>query len=116
MLNAKPEISYEDFEKIDVRVGTILSAERVEKSDKLLKFEVDFGDVIGKRQILAGIGRWYNPEDLVGLQTTFVVNMPTRKLMGFESQGMLFAIGLNDEAMPSFLISKNPVENGDGAR
>ncbi len=116
MQDIKPEISYEDFQKIDVRVGTILAAEKVEKSDKLLKLDVDFGAVIGKKQILTGMQKWYQPEDLVGMQTTFVANLAPRKMMGLESQGMIFALGLNDDSVPTFLLPQKPVENGDGAK
>jgi methionine--tRNA ligase beta chain len=115
MTPVKPEISYEDFSKIDVRVGTILAAEKVEGSEKLIKLEVDFGE-FGKRQILTGMARWYKPEDFVGMQTTFVLNLKPRKMMGLESQGMIFAVGLSDEDTPAFLKLSHPVENGDGAR
>lgn len=111
----KNTINYEDFSKIDVRVGTIISAENVEKSAKLLKLEVDFGE-LGKRQILTGIAEWYPPEDLVGRQTTFVLNLEPRAMMGLESQGMLFALGLEDDKKPIFLLPKESVENGEGAR
>lgn len=111
----KPTIKYEDFSKIDVRVGTIISAEKVEKSDKLLKLEVDFGE-LGKRQILTGIAAWYQPEQLLGMQTTFVINLEYRKMMGLESQGMIFALGLDDSKGPAFLVPREPVENGEGAR
>jgi methionyl-tRNA synthetase len=112
---AKTGINYEDFSKIDVRIGTIVTCERIEKSEKLLKLEVDFGG-LGKRQILAGIANWYAPEELVGLQTTFVINLEPRKMMGMESQGMVFALGLEDNEKPVLLTPKEPVENGSGAR
>jgi len=108
-------IKYQDFEKIDMRVGTIVAAEKVEKSEKLLKLEVDFGE-LGKRQVLAGITAWYQPEDLIGMQTTFVFNLEGRKMMGLESQGMIFALGLDDDKKPVFLLPKEQVENGEGAR
>jgi len=108
-------INYEEFSKIDVRVGTVINAERVKKSEKLIKLEVDFGE-LGKRQILTGIAEWYKPEDLVGMQTTFVVNLEARKLMGSESQGMIFTLGLDDDKKPVFLLPKESVENGEGAR
>lgn len=115
MKELKSTINYEDFSKIDVRVGTITNAEKVEKSEKLLKLEVDFGE-FGKRQILAGVAGWYEPEELIGMQTTFVLNLETRKMMGMESQGMVFALGLDDSKKPIFLMPKETVENGDGAR
>jgi methionyl-tRNA synthetase len=112
---AKTTINYEDFNKIDVRIGTITACERIEKSDKLLKLDVDFGE-LGKRQVLAGIAKWYQPEELIGVQTTFVFNLEARKMMGLESQGMIFALGLGDDEKPVLLIPKEPVENGNGAR
>ncbi len=115
MKEAKPQIKYDDFAKVDVSIWTILTAEKIEKSEKLMKLEVDFGE-LGKRQILAGIAAWYKPEDLVGMQTTFVFNLEPRKMMGMESQGMLFAVGLDDEAKPVLLRISSPVANGDGAR
>jgi len=88
------EIDINDFAKIYLVVGTIKKAEAVEKSDKLLKLLVDCGDY-GERQILAGIKEFYKPEELIGEQGIFVVNLKSRKLMGIESQGMmLFVEGL----------------------
>ena len=82
------------FAKVHMAVGTIKEAEEVEKSEKLLKLLVDCGEY-GDRQILAGVKKWYKPEDLIGKQGIFVVNLKPRKLMGMESQGMmLFTEGL----------------------
>jgi len=115
MIDIKPEIAYDDFVKLDVRVGTITNASTVEGSTKLIKLEVDFGE-LGKRQILSGIAKWYTPEDLVNKQTTFVVNLPIRKMMGLESQGMLFAAGLSDDEKPVLLIPNSVIDNGNGVR
>ena len=115
MKEPKNTINHDEFSKVDVRVGTIVAACKVEKSEKLLKLEVDFGE-LGKRQILTGIAAWCNPEDLVGMQTTFVINLEPRKMMGLESQGMIFALGLDDDKKPVFLLPKESVENGEGAR
>lgn len=83
-------ISIDDFAKIEIRVGTILNCETVEGSDKLLKETVDFGQEIGTRQILSGIRKWYNPVDLIGKQGIFIINLPTKLMMGkHESQGMI---------------------------
>ncbi|MBU0994541.1 MAG: methionine--tRNA ligase [Proteobacteria bacterium] len=84
----KPEISIEDFAKIDLRVGTVLSAEKVKNSKKLLKVEVDIGE---KRTVVAGISESYSPEELVGKQVVVVANLKPAKLMGVESRGMLLA-------------------------
>ncbi len=87
---AGPEqIGIEDFARVDLRIGKILSAERVEKSDKLMKLKVDIGTEI--RQVVAGIGKNYAPEDLVGKAVVIVTNLKPAKLMGIESQGMLLA-------------------------
>lgn len=89
------EITFADFEKIDIRVGQIKSAERVPKSDKLLKLEVDFG-LLGTRTILAGIGKaeaYPSPAILVGNRYAFVVNLAPRKMMGILSHGMALAAG-----------------------
>jgi len=115
MKEAKSQVKYEDFAKVDVRIGTILTAERLKKSEKLMKLEVDFGS-LGKRQILAGIAVWYQPEELIGVQTTFVFNLEPRMMMGLESQGMLFAVGLDDDSKPVLLLPREKIENGDGAR
>ncbi|NMB56980.1 methionine--tRNA ligase subunit beta [Candidatus Beckwithbacteria bacterium] len=86
-------IAFPDFAKIDLRVGEVLTAEKLEKSEKLLRLQVDFGEEIGQRQILAGISQFYNPEDLIGRQVIAIVNLEPRKIMGLESQGMLLAAG-----------------------
>lgn len=90
-------ISFEEFKKCEMRIGTILVAESVEGSEKLLRLEVDFGEY--KRQILSGIAKWYRPEDLVGKQMPFIVNLEPRQMMGMESQGMLIATDNEDGAV-----------------
>lgn len=84
-------ITIDDFKKIDLRVAKIMNAERVEKSDKLLKLQVNMGEE--NRQIVAGIGLAYNPEMLIGKEIIVVVNLEPRLLMGIESHGMLLAAG-----------------------
>ncbi|MVM30200.1 methionine--tRNA ligase [Spirosoma sp. HMF4905] len=83
----RSEITYDDFAKMDIRIGTITEAERVPKSDKLLKLKVDDG--LGGRQILSGIAKHFAPEEIIGKQVTFLANLAPRKMMGFESQGMI---------------------------
>ena len=112
----KPEITYEDFSKLDIRAGTVLSAERVEGSEKLIRLQVDFGPEIGQKQIMTGLLKWYKPESFVGLQTTFIVNLPPRKMMGLMSEGMILALGLSDEEKPALLKPKRKVKNGEGVR
>ncbi|RYU94597.1 methionine--tRNA ligase [Emticicia agri] len=83
----KAAIQYDDFAKLDIRVGTILEAEKVAKSDKLLKFLIDDG--IEKRTILSGIAKYFTPEEMIGKQVTFLANLAPRKMMGVESNGMI---------------------------
>lgn len=85
--SVKPEIVFDDFAKIDLKVGTILQAEKVEKADKLLKLEVDLG--FEKRTIVSGIAMHFNPADIVGKQVTVVTNLAPRKMRGIESNGMI---------------------------
>ncbi len=82
-------ITIDQFGQIELRVGTVLEAEAVPGSERLIKQIVDFGD--GKRQILSGIREWYQPEKLVGKQFVYCVNLEPRMMMGLESQGMLLA-------------------------
>ncbi len=90
----KPEIIYEEFAKLDLRVGRIVSAEKVEKADKLLKLEVDLG--FEKRTVVSGIAMHYKPEDIVGKQVVVVVNLAPRKMRGIESKGMILMAESND--------------------
>ncbi|RJR12902.1 hypothetical protein C4585_03005 [Candidatus Parcubacteria bacterium] len=85
------EISYDDFAKLDIRVGTVLAAELIPETDKLLKCTIDFGE-LGKRTIVSGIAEWKKPEELVGTQLPYIVNLAPRVLRGVESQGMLLAV------------------------
>lgn len=86
----KPEVSFEDFEKLDIRVGHIIDCQNVKKSKKLLQFTIDDGS--GKpRTILSGIAAYYKPEDLIGKDVLFVANFAPRKMMGIESQGMILS-------------------------
>jgi methionyl-tRNA synthetase len=83
----KPEIVFDDFSKLDIRIGKVIAAEKMEKSDKLLKLTVDAG--VDKRTILSGIAKHYSAEEMVGKQVTFIANLAPRKMMGIESQGMI---------------------------
>ena len=86
----KPEVSFEDFEKLDIRVGHILNCEKVKKSKKLLKFTIDDGSGV-ERTICSGIAAYYEPEQLIGKDVRFVANFAPRKMMGIESQGMILS-------------------------
>jgi methionyl-tRNA synthetase len=114
--SAAPEgvVSYigiEDFAKVEMRVGQILKAERVPKSDKLLRFTVDLGEA-EPRQILAGIAEHYEPEPLVGRKIVVVSNLRPRKLRGFESQGMVLAASVGEEGRPVLATFTEDVPNG----
>ncbi len=100
----------DDLQKLDIRVGTFTSVEPIEGSEKLYKELVDFGSEIGQRQILSGIQKYFTPEELVGRQALFIVNLEPRQMMGFESNGMLLATD-NDEA-PVLLVPDSKVPNG----
>ena len=84
------EISFEDFKKVELRVGQIKSADSMAGSEKLLKLMVNFGE-FGQKQILAGLAKNYSPDSLTGIKAIFVFNLEPRKLMGLESQGMILA-------------------------
>ena len=100
----KPEIVFDDFGKIDLRVGTIIEAKKVEKADKLLELLVDLG--FEQRTILSGIAMHFNPEDIVGKQVTIVANLAPRKMRGIESKGMI----LMAEDAAGKLYFVNPTE------
>lgn len=103
----KANVAFDDFTKIDLRVGTVLECAKVPKTDKLLQFLIDDG--ISKRTIISGIAAWYNPEDLVGKQVCFIANLEPRKLKGIESQGMLLSAENSDGSLsliqPSALVA-----------
>ena len=86
----KPTITIDDFAKLDLRIGTVLSSERKEGSEKLIRLTVDFGED-GKRNILTGIAPWYQAEELLNKQFLFVFNLLPRKMMDEESEGMILA-------------------------
>ena len=94
----KPVVSYEEFEKLDIRVGKVLTCEKVKKANKLLKFTLDDGS--GKeRTIVSGIAKFYEPEDLVGKSVLFIANFEPRKLMGITSEGMILSAVDFDESL-----------------
>ena len=107
----KDNISFDDFAKLDIRVGTITEVRDVPKSDKLMQLMVDFGD--HSRSILAGIKQERgNPKEIEGKQALFVVNLPERKMAGVVSQGMLFDIGYEDKLTPCLACPETPMPNG----
>ena len=110
----KPLISFEEFSKIDIRIGTIERVEDIRGSDNLVRLRVAFGD--RTRTILAGIKKERsNPQEIKGLQALFVVNLEPRKMMGEVSEGMLFDIGYADGITPVLAVPEKEVPNGTRA-
>lgn len=107
------EISYDDFAKLDIRIGTVVAAELVPETDKLIKCTIDFGE-FGTRTIVSGIAEWKKPEEMVGKQLPYVVNLAPRMLRGVESQGMLLA--LSDSEGLALLVPERGVEKGTKAK
>lgn len=113
-------ITYDDFKKVELQTARIIVAERVEGSEKLLRLEVmlgknSTGEENEKRQIVAGIGKQYNPDDLIGKTIIVVTNLEPRKLMGLESQGMLLAASNTYEG-PVLLTVMDDIEPGSEVR
>jgi methionyl-tRNA synthetase len=104
-------IEIDDFAKVDLRVGQVLSAERIPKADKLLLMKVDVGEE-QPRQILAGIAQYYEPETLVGRKVVIVANLKPRKLRGYESQGMVVAASYGEDGRPVIATFTEDVPNG----
>ena len=104
-------IDITDFTKLDLRVGEVLTAERIPKADKLLLLTVDIGEE-KPRQILAGIAQFYSPEQLLGRKIAVVANLKPRKLRGHESQGMLLAASVGEEGKPVIATFTEEVPNG----
>lgn len=100
-------ITFEDFKKLDIRIGTVISAEKIPETDKLLRLEVDFNEE--KRQIVSGIAESYRPEDIIGKQFPFILNLEPRTIRGVESNGMIMAA---DDNMPVLLSPDRKVQNG----
>jgi methionyl-tRNA synthetase len=106
----KPEISFDDFAKMEMRVGTVVAAELIPNTDKLLKCTIDFGE-FGTRTIVSGIAQFRTPEQLVGKQLPYIVNLAPRMLRGVESQGMLLAASPGGDGL-ALLHPDVPVPNG----
>jgi methionyl-tRNA synthetase len=109
---AKPETTFEEFSKMDIRSGTILEAERVPKTDKLLKLKIDTG--LDVRTVVSGIAEWYKPEDIIGQQVSMLVNLAPRKIKGIESMGMIL-MAENSKGELSFVIPSKGDSINNGA-
>jgi tRNA-binding protein len=110
-ISAQQTIDYETFAKLDIRIGLVKSAERVSGSSKLIRLIVDLGQ-IGERQIVAGIGEVYSPEQLIGKKIPVLTNIKPRKLMGLISQGMILAAGCGEGEKPVILLPEKDVATG----
>ena len=111
VVNLKAEIVFDDFAKIDLKTGTILAAEKVEKADKLLKLQIDLGFEI--RTIVSGIALHYLPQDIVGKQVVVVANLAPRKMRGIESNGMILMAEDNNGKL-HFVLPQSVINNGSG--
>ena len=110
----KPLISFADLDRIDIRVGTIVSVDEITGSNKLLKLTVDFGDQ--RRSILAGMKKEREDvREIVGRQALFVINLEPKRMMGEVSEGMLFDIGYADGITPALAVPERKVPNGSRA-
>ncbi|MBI4129810.1 methionine--tRNA ligase [Candidatus Roizmanbacteria bacterium] len=107
-------ITFEDFQKLDIRIGTIVSVSEPEGSEKILRLEVDLGEEIGKRIVFAGIKKFYKPEELLNRQIVVLVNLASRKFFGEDSGGMLLAA--DEEGKPTLLILEKNVTKGSKVR
>lgn len=114
ILPVKPTINISDLEKLDIRVGTIELVENIEKSDKLVRLTVNFGNF--QRTILVGLKKERaNPQEIVGKQALFVINLEPKSMAGEISEGMLFDIGYANGITPVLSIPESPVPNGVSA-
>jgi methionyl-tRNA synthetase len=109
----KPAITFDDFTKLDLRVGTILAAEKVAKADKLLKLTIDTG--LDKRTVVSGIAAHYSPEEIIGRKVTIIINLAPRSLKGIESQGMIL-MAENSEGKLCFVEPSDAFGNGSEIR
>jgi methionine--tRNA ligase beta chain len=105
-------ITYDDFMKLDIRIGTVRKAEKVQGADKLIRLEVDLGGE--QRQVVAGMAHTYQPEEFIGKQVPILVNLEPRKLRGVESQGMILAVDV--DGRPAMLLPDREVPAGSVVR
>lgn len=104
----KPLINYDDFAKLDLRVGKILDCESVKNSDKLLKYTIDIGT--SKRQILAGVRQWYDPSEMIGKTVVIIANLEPKKMVGLTSQGMILMA--DDPDKPVLISPESEAKKG----
>jgi methionyl-tRNA synthetase len=110
------KIKYEDWKKVEIKIGKVLTVEKIEKSEKLLKLSVDFNEATGPRQIVSGIAKYFpNIEDLINKKCAFVTNLEPKPLMGLESNGMILAVGGGEEPFSIFEV-KDDISIGSCAK
>lgn len=105
------QISYDDFAKVEFRIGEIIEAKNVEESDKLIRMVVDFGE-FGKKIVFSGIRKYYKPEELLNKKTLFVMNMIPKKIMGEMSEAMIFGASTASNDKMSILLLDKDLPNG----
>jgi methionyl-tRNA synthetase len=105
------QITWEDFIKVEFKIGEIVEAKNVEKSEKLIRMVVDFGE-FGKKVVFSGIRKYYQPEELLNKKTLFVMNMVPKKIMGEESEAMIFGASTADNDKMSILLLEKDLPNG----
>ena len=110
----KDIITFNDFIKLDIRIGEVTNAKNIAESNKLLELTVDFGEEIGIRTILAGMQKWYQPTDFVNKKFMFLVNLEPKQMAGSESQGMLLAADI--EGKPKLIEAPDDLPNGSTIR
>jgi len=110
---AKPPVSYDEFTKLDIRIGTIIAAEKVEKADKLLRLQIDTG--LDQRTVVSGIAAYFKPEEIIGQQVCLLANLAPRKIRGIESQGMIL-MAENPDGTLYFVQPGSTVLNGSVVR
>ncbi len=110
---AKPNIEYEDFAKLDIRIGTIIAAEKVAKTKKLLKLTIDTG--LDKRTVVSGIAEYFEPEKIIGQQVSILINLAPKELRGIESQGMIL-MAENPDGSLEFVTTPNKTKEGSEVR
>lgn len=104
----KDAVSFSDFQKLDLRIGKVVLAEKVEGSENLIRIEVNLGKEYGRQKILAGIAKWYKPEDLKGKKYIFVANLTPKQMMKEMSSGMILCADIDGEAVIIPLDDKIP--------
>ena len=108
------ETNLMDFQKLDLRAGRIVAAERPAWSEKPIKLEVDFGDPPageGRKQVLAGIANWFKPEDLIGIQAVFLINLPVKTVKNEKSEAMVLTVE-DDKGNLCLIIPQKLIDNG----